>query len=191
MNFQMTSKARTEVISYTFRWNSRRNRPGNPLSEEEARARDAAGEEYTAVLPPRPGTNFPVLVTPVWKTGVVVVTFIDDFGRQYMEYTFQKRDGDRLFLTRVHLWTYPSDEPRLRLSDASAHEDIVYREDGYSQRVITNKVEGYKETVEYTDVPVDDNWEPMPVFGEYSAIGRFERGARPLDGNTQDSNNSD
>jgi hypothetical protein len=164
------------VISYTFRWNSRRNKPGNPLTTEEARARDAAGEEYTAILPPRPNTNYPVLVTPVWKTGVVVVTFIDDFGRQSVEYAFRKKDDNRLFLTRVHLWTYPNDEPRLRLSDTSMHETVVYREDGYAQRVITNKADGYRETVEYTDVPIDSNWEPVPTFGDYNSVGRFERG---------------
>ena len=49
----------TEVIEYSFRWYYRRNRPGMPLSEQDARAKDTAGEEYTAVLPPRPGTPLP------------------------------------------------------------------------------------------------------------------------------------
>ncbi|ONI88844.1 hypothetical protein ALI22I_17925 [Saccharothrix sp. ALI-22-I] len=167
---------------YSFRWNHRRNRPGTELSEEEARARDAAGEEYTAVLPPRPGTRSPVLVTPVWQTGVVLVSFLDDPGRKIVEYVFTKKDDSRMFLSGVHLWEYPDDQPGRRLSEASRREDIRYHEDGYVHRTIIDKNEGYRETVEYTDVPVATNWEPVPAFGDYASIGRFERGRSPLNG---------
>lgn len=177
----MNFPTRTGPVGYTYRWNHRRNKPGTPLSEEEARAKDAAGEEYSAILPARPGTESPVLVTPVWKTGVVITTFIDDFGRKSVEYVFTKKEDGRLFLSTVHMWTYPNDDPRLRLSDAVVHEEIRYREDGYVERVITNKAEHYRETVEYTDVPVDKNWEPLAPFGDYTSIARFERGVLPPD----------
>jgi hypothetical protein len=52
-------------ITYCFKWNTRRKRPGVPLSEAEARARDAAGDEFTAVLPTPAGSSYPVLVTIV------------------------------------------------------------------------------------------------------------------------------
>ena len=75
-----------------------------PLTEDQARVKHSAGEEYTAIMPPRPGTRFPVQVTPAWKTGVVVVTFLDDFGRRATDYTFVKQTGERLFLTRrIHV----------------------------------------------------------------------------------------
>lgn len=165
------------VIEYRIRW----NQPGTPLSEAQARARDAAGEEYTAVLPARPGTHGPVLVTPAWRTGVVVVTFLDGAGRRSVEYVFA-RHGDRLFLGGVHLWTYPNDDPLLRLSDAIVHEDVRFRDDGRVQRVITDKDKGFRDTVDYTDVPLDTNWEPVPAFGDYDSIARFERGMPPLGG---------
>jgi hypothetical protein len=169
------------VTEYCYRWNQRRNEPGFVLSVEEARAKDAAGEEYTAILPPRPATTTPVLVTPVWQTGVVVVTFRDDFGRRTTEFTFLKRDEARMFLDSIHLWTYPNDDPRLRLGDAALLEVTRYRDDGYVKRVITNKDKGHRDTIEYSGVPVDINWEPVPPFGDYESIGRFERGAPPLD----------
>ncbi|MCP2163568.1 hypothetical protein [Goodfellowiella coeruleoviolacea] len=163
------------MVDYCFKWNYADGAPGEPLTEDEARVRDSAGEEYTAVMPPRPGTKSPVLVTPVWKTGVVVVTFLDDPGRKATEYTFMKKTDESLFLTRVHMWTYPSEQPGLRLSDSSSHETVHYREDGYVKRVVKNKVERFQETVEYTDVPVGTNWEPIPVFGDYRSIARYER----------------
>jgi hypothetical protein len=163
------------MVDYCFKWNYADGEPGVPLTEEEARVKDAAGEEYSAVMPPRDGMRFPVLVTPVWKSGVVAVTFLDDFGRKATEYTFMKKTEESLFLTRVHMWTYPNDEPGLRLSDSSSNEMVSYREDGYVKRVVKNKVENFQETVEYTDVPVDTNWEPIPTFGDFRSIARFER----------------
>jgi hypothetical protein len=163
------------MVDYCFKWNYADGAPGMPLTEDEARIKDSAGEEYTAIMPPRAGTKSPVLVTPVWKTGVVVVTFLDDFGRKATEYTFMKKTEESFFLTRAHTWTYANDEPGLRLSDSSSHETLHYRDDGHVKRIIKNKVEHFQEIVEYTDVPVDANWEPIPTFSDYRSIARFER----------------
>jgi len=163
------------MVDYCFKWNYADGEPGVPLTEEEARVKHDAGEEYTAVMPPRTGTKSPILVTPVWKSGVVAVTFLDDPGRKATEYTFMKKTDESLFLARVNMWTYPNDEPGLRLSDSSSIETVYYREDGYVKRVIKNKVEHFQETVEYTDVPIDTNWEPIPAFGDFRSIARYER----------------
>src|SRR5688500_12851520 len=77
-----------DMVNYCFKWNYADGTPGEPLTEAEARVKDGAGEEYTAIMPSRPGAKSPTLVTPVWKTGVVVVTFQDDAGRKSTEYTF-------------------------------------------------------------------------------------------------------
>jgi hypothetical protein len=37
-------------VSYCRRWNFKLNRPIDPFTEEEARQRDATGEEYSAVI---------------------------------------------------------------------------------------------------------------------------------------------
>jgi hypothetical protein len=163
------------MVNYCFKWNYADNAPGEPLTEAEARVKHEAGEEYSAVMPPRSGAQSPTLVTPVWKTGVVVVTFLDNPGRKATEYTFMKKTEESLFLARAHMWTYPNDEPGLRLADAISHETVHYREDGYVKRVIKNKVDRAQETIEYTDVPIADNWEPIPAFGDYRSLARFER----------------
>lgn len=166
------------MVNYCFKWNYADGTPGEPLTEAEARVKDGAGEEYTAIMPSRPGAKSPTLVTPVWKTGVVVVTFQDDAGRKSTEYTFMKKTDESLFMVRANMWNYPSDEPGLRLSDSSSSETVDYREDGYVKRVVKNKAENFRETVEYNDVPVHANWEPIPSFGDYRSIARFERDER-------------
>ena len=168
----------TSQVTYCFKWNARRNRPGVPLSEAEAQARDAAGDEYTAVLP-QPGSSHPVLVSVVWKNDYVGVAFIDEYGRKYMQYSFYKKNETSLFLTNVFIWTYPNNDPKLLFGDAVKQEEIQYREDGYVRRIVIDKAQAVKDIREYSDVPVDDNWEPIPTFGDYRSIGRKERSAAP------------
>ena len=73
------------------------------------------------------------------------------------------------------MWTYPNDDPGLRLSDSSSHETVYYRDDGNVKRVVKKKTEQFQETVEYSDVPVDANWEPIPSCGDYTSVARYER----------------
>jgi hypothetical protein len=164
-------------IEYCHSWNSRRNRVGVALTEGEARARNASGEEFIAVLRSAGGGQ-PVLVTVSGETDVITVTFRDRHGRQNLKYWFGKVDGDeRLFLRTVMFWEYPSDDPKLRQSEATKVEETAFRPDGYVKRVVIDSVEQEKETTEYNSVPVDGNWEPVPEFGDYWSIARRERGA--------------
>jgi hypothetical protein len=166
------------VIEYCHSWNSRRNRVGVPLTEEEARARNAAGEQFIAALRPK-GSRQPVLVTVAGETDVIAVTFRDQHGRQNLKYWFGKVDNDeRLFLRTVMFWEYPNDDPQLHQSAATNVEEVLFRPDGYVKRVVRDSVEQVKETTEYNSVPVADNWEPVPDFGDYWSIARRERGAR-------------
>lgn len=163
------------MVDYCFKWNYADNCPGEPLTADAALARHRVGEEYTAVLPPGSENAAPVLVTVVRRTGVVVVTFLDGPGRKATEYTFMQRSGECLFLTRVHIWDYPDEQPGRRLSEACRHETLLYREAGAVKRTLKDKTSGHQETTKYVDVPVAANWEPMPEFGDYRSIARYER----------------
>ncbi|MFC4564674.1 hypothetical protein ACFO4E_22680 [Nocardiopsis mangrovi] len=160
-------------VTYCHRWNSRRARPGSPITEDEARESDAAGEEYTAIVP-LPDRTYPALVTVVGKKSYWSTTFLDAYGRETAKYIFDEREG-RLFLHRVFLRTYADDTPGLLLSDAARVEEVRIRPDGYMKRILIDKPKNEKITEEYSDVPVDSNWEPRPEFGAWSSITRFER----------------
>lgn len=176
-------------IEYCHSWNSRRNRVGVPLSEADARARNATGEQFIAVVREKAGSQ-PALVTVSGENDVITVTFRDRHGRQNLKYWFGKVDDDeRLFLRTVMFWEYPSDDPKLRQSDATKVEDTSFRPDGYVKRVVMDSVEQVKETTEYNSVPVADNWEPVPEFGNYWSIARRERGGRPVGESADQSTN--
>jgi hypothetical protein len=170
--------ARGEV-EYCQTWNWRQHRPGVSLSEADARALDAQGEQFIAVLRPV-GERQPVLVTVSWQTDCITATFFDDHARMNLKYWFFKVDDSRMFLRDVSVYDYPNDEPRLRQGAATRLEQLQYREDGYAHRTLINKTEQYKDTSEFRDVPVQKNWEPVPAFGDYCSIARRERGDSPV-----------
>lgn len=160
---------------YAYRWNSRRKRPGRVLSETEARSRFSSGDEFTVVLPATGGESFGPLVTFVWKNRHVVTSFLDDYGRKSMEYTYYQEDEKWLFLYMRNVWVYPNDDPDLDFPEATKSEEVLQKKDGYTKRVILDEVNHTKDTIEYSDVPVEDNWEAVPKFGNWGPIARFDR----------------
>lgn len=160
-------------IEYCHSWNARRNEVGVPLSEAEARVRDAEGEPFIAVLR-RPDFR-PVLVEVSWGTDCVTVTFFDEQMRENLKYWFYKVAGDRMFLSNVVYREYPDDNPRRRLSESSSIEAVTFEENGYMKRILTKTGQNHRDVHEYRDVPVEGNYEPIPAFGDYWSLGRRER----------------
>ncbi|GAA4929203.1 hypothetical protein GCM10023224_05850 [Streptomonospora halophila] len=162
-------------VAYCWTWNYRRNRIGTPLTESEASSRDAEGDEYTAVLSTHPGLSHPILVTICWKNAYASTQFLDDHGRPHVQYEFAKVSDKQLFLKRVFIWEYPDDNPRLTVKDSKVYEEFDYREDGYLKHTKFNEYENVKDIAEYKETSVEANWEPVPEFGEYGSIARWER----------------
>ncbi|WP_460998803.1 hypothetical protein [Streptomonospora sediminis] len=162
-------------VEYTWTWNFRRNRAGTPLTEAEARSRHATGEDYIAIIGRSPGTSHPVLVTISGNYGYASTLFLDEHGRPKMEYQFSQKNKDQMFLETVHIWSYADDNPKHTRKDANMIEKYTYREDGYARQEKINAIENFKDIKESTDVPVQNNWEPVPEFGSYESIARWER----------------
>jgi len=157
-------------ISYCRRWNFRRHRPIDPLTPEEAIARDV----YTVVLADPSGGAVPEAVIEIaWENSHAGVWFFDEVGRQALNYAF-RRSGDRLFLHDMIQYSYPGDEPST-LSGANRTEEFTFGEDGIVRRVITDDVAQEKTTEDRRDVDVSFHWEPVPTFGEWESLARWNR----------------
>lgn len=162
-------------VTYAYRWNSRRKRPGQILSESEACERFESGEEFTVVVPAEDGKAWPTLVTFSWKSRHVITSFLDKNGRKDMEYTYYQEDDDWLFLYMRNFWHYPNDDPGLGISNSTKTEEAYQKKDGYTRRIIIDEENNTKETMEYRGVPVEGNWEPVPEFGSWESISRHDR----------------
>lgn len=158
-------------VTYCELWSDQLRAPVGEKTEDAARKLDAQGKPYSVVIgdPSAPDSQVQVH----WKNSLLAVSFIDDAGRTNVKYVFKKMDAERLFLSEVSVWTYP-DGARFKF-EASKIENVLFKPDGYSRKRVDDKSSDDIETAEYTDVPVDSNWEPVPKFGEWESVIRYER----------------
>lgn len=158
-------------VTYCELWSDQLRSPTDEMSEEQARTRDAKGEPYCVVLgdPAAPQAVLEV----AWKNSYIGVSFIDEEGRTHTSYDFRKQDDGRLFMTEVTVWTYP--EGAQFEFEASVIENVYFRPDGYARRTLDDRSSDQIKATEYADVPMDTNWEPVPEFGHWESIARYDR----------------
>lgn len=160
-------------ITYCEVWSSQLRAPTDTMSAEQARDRDAKGESYCVVLGD-PGAPR-ALLEIVPENDHIRVSFVDGKGRTHTSYNFTKTDG-RMFLAKVTIWSYP-DSARLK-SEANRIENYDFRPDGLAIQTVKEKVPGQSRKAtkeERRGVPVTSNWEPIPKFGDWESIARYDR----------------
>jgi hypothetical protein len=162
-------------VTYCELWSGKLRSPTGVLTEAEARDRDARGELYCVVLgdPAAPR----IILEVAWMNAALGVSFFDEEGRMHTEYLFGKTDTGKLFMHNVTTWSYP--EGARSKSQASYIETAQFRPDGYASRTLENSSAGRIKKTEYTDVPMDANWEPIPEFGHWESVARYDRDAPP------------
>lgn len=158
-------------ITYCELWSSKRRKPTGAMSADQARQLDAGGKSYSVVLGDPEAPRSVIEVVP--ENNYFNVNFIDGEGRISAAYGFSKIDDSRLFLTKLTLWTYP--EGARSKSQASRIESFEFRPDGYAAQTVNDKSSDQIETTEKIKVPVDTNWEPVPEFGSWESIARYDR----------------
>jgi hypothetical protein len=155
-------------VTYCELWS---DQPASPMSEAAARELNGRGEPYTVVVG---ATAAPAAVIQVcWKNAYLGVSFKDIRGRTDLQYSFTRVDDERLFLTAVTSWHYP-DGARFEF-EADRIESCAYRPDGYASRLVDESGSEHVEVSEYLDSPVDANWEPVPAFGQWASVARYDR----------------
>ena len=160
-------------VTYCESWSVKLRRPVGRLTAEQARARDEVGEPwYTVVLgeASRPESYVEV----AWVNAHLGVWFLDEDSRPWLHYSFTRVDERRLFLDSVVRWDYPGHAGR-RLAEADRVETLTYRPDGRVHQEIADSRVDELILCDYTDVPLELNWEPVPVFGDYGSLTRLDR----------------
>lgn len=158
-------------VTYCVAWSDELREPTDPMPEQDARLLDGQGEPYTVVLG---DPNAPdAVIEVVWKNSFLGVSFVDEEGRTHTMYSFEKVDENRLFMVEVGSWTY-SENAQFEF-DADVVETVLFRPDGYVRRTVDANDSDKIEVTEYEDVPMDANWEPMPRFGHWETVARYDR----------------
>jgi hypothetical protein len=158
--------------TYCRQWNSVLNEPMDPVTEEQARQLDASGDSYTVVLSEDSTPRKYIEVN--WRTGGLGVFFLDEQRRPHLAYSFRRVDDERMFLDDVLRWEYPDDEA-IAMSGAKLIDDVRYQQDGRVLREVRDDVAQEIRRQEFTDVPLEVNWEPVPTFGDWEQLARRDR----------------
>jgi hypothetical protein len=157
-------------VTYCRRWNFLRNRPIDPLTEQQARERDQKGELYTAVLGDPAG---PEVIVEVERPAVRV-DFFDRFQRQSNLYDFRLHDDGTMFLYHITNWTYPDEEFR-RIDQSSMIKSANFDPPDLAHMEIRDYEAGESKETSYREVDLSGHWEPVPEFGDWLSIARYDR----------------
>lgn len=154
------------AIGYCYEWNDLLAAPRDLYDEATARERHQQGQLYTAILGDLavPHTLVEVRLEVPW----IAVHFLDDQLRRQVMYAFGSVEGGRLFLEQYRRIEFSNDGTK------AAAEVVRFNKDGLAEvrqrDASTNMVERSNVTAD-----VSENWEPIPAFGDYRSIARFER----------------
>ncbi len=172
-----------ETISYG-RWGLAYGNLKERYTEEQARSRDAAGQEYWVIFgdPAHPEKVLQVAPEKVQYK----VAWLDDLNRITLSYLFVPEDKEhrenwaqRLFLEQLHYKEFdPGDrEPPPRIGSAAAGTSY-FEHDGSAYHLTrrgADRYEGHSDPME-PDQAAHILFEPAyPVFGEWDRITRKDR----------------
>ncbi|GHE15307.1 hypothetical protein [Streptomyces alanosinicus] len=160
------------IWTYCEQWNNLTETPMNPLTPEQARTRHASGHLYTTVAFPDEHSAATVRVEMRLETGYTSVVFMDEYGRDSLDYTFTVINGS-LFLETATSYEYGDSEERGGYADAEHVESYEFTIDGIIRRTVEVDDEESKESRRGIDVA--SNWESVPEFGAYDAVIRRDR----------------
>ncbi|MFI7399692.1 hypothetical protein ACIBW9_04255 [Streptomyces sp. NPDC049541] len=168
-------RARAEsamIWTYCEQWNNLTEGPMNSLTPEQAQARHASGELYTAVASAHKHSTPALRVEMRLETGYASVIFMDEHGRDSLDYTFTLIDGS-LFLETATSYDYGGSEERGGYADAERTESYEFTTEGIIRRIA--EVDGEESRESRHGIDVSGNWESVPNFGAYDTLIRRDR----------------
>ncbi|MGQ0839425.1 hypothetical protein [Actinokineospora sp.] len=159
--------------AYCNRWNGLLEAPIDVIDASEASRRHDLGALYTVV---GTGADRTELVIEVrFEKGYVGVKFLDDRGRVGLIYSFKEIE-ERLFLRKMISYDYGDSQTRGDRADPVIVESLTYAPEGICRQEIDDSRVATIRSVDRDSVDVSTHWEPIPVFGEYDSVARWDRG---------------
>ncbi|MDN0193849.1 hypothetical protein [Streptomyces sp. S.PNR 29] len=160
------------IWTYCEQWNNLTETPVNTLTPEQAQARHVSGQLYTAVAFPQKNSAPALRVEMRLETGYSSVIFMDEYGRDSLDYTFTLINGS-LFLETATSYDYGDSQERGGYADAERMESYEFTTDGIIRRTVEADGEETRESRRGIDVA--SNWEAVPNFGTYDSLIRRDR----------------
>ena len=155
------------MITYAKSWFRAKKRVTEPWDEARARLAHERKETYVATVYRDEDLHCFLEIAK----GSVCVGILDELKREYLTYTFQLFQPDKLFLSSARHRKFEGE------TDNVSYSTIFYfKQEG---RVTVAEYDGRtkesssKESAEKIDL--SKNWEDYPEFGKYDSLIRLER----------------
>jgi len=158
-------------ISFCTQWSRQNHRPYDSLTEAQARTAHEEGKLYTALVGDRLRPFCFVEFTAFRSVGV---EFLDTALRTYLDYSFQEKRHNELFISMSRRPQFPNDaDPPDRATVLFFKTDGQLRIERFKSNPdgIGSKLVGEESRV----VDVTYNWERYPKFGDYAGIATRDR----------------
>ncbi len=171
---------------YGQSWHPTRNQPTEALDEAEALARfngERPKPEWFTVAAfaddATPGRvpEFYAEITP--HGNYAKVFFIDPFGSIHYIFGFRKT-GERLFLEYIKAYTYPDMSKYYGQDESIKVVANYYKPDGVVEVETNDDAMPDISVVHVKGVDVSAHWEPIPAFGDWESLGRFDARSNPV-----------
>lgn len=91
-----------------------------------------------------------------------------------------REPGERLFLEAITSYTYPDMTNHYARNECIQIVSMFYKTDGVVEVETNDKSRPKVSVVHYRDVDVSAHWEPIPAFGNWESLGRFDARLQPL-----------
>ncbi|MFB9927095.1 hypothetical protein ACFORO_18655 [Amycolatopsis halotolerans] len=165
-------------VHYCKAWGGERRTMTQPFTERTVKRRyENNGRWFSAVIGEVSDPDCVLEINPQ-APYPITVKFFDGHGSTRLSYGFWRMEPDTLFLRHVVRWEYPDDGKFHAMNEAVFIEDVFWEKpDGVVRRVFRQGNSVSSE--DYRDVPIDANWEPYPVFGDFASIAREDRDHPP------------
>ncbi|MBW3615019.1 MAG: hypothetical protein KY439_06900 [Actinobacteria bacterium] len=155
-------------VIYCKNWNDLLRQPVKPMSEAAARRLHDESKPYVVFVHDVPGRRDAVVEVALYVPAVIV-SFLDDNRQRSTTYGF-KSDGDaRLFLAEMVLRSFGPDDL------AVESEQHRFSTDGLVVVTKTNFTTGEQHSWKQEIGDFTPLYEPVPSFGDYDSITRYER----------------
>ncbi|WP_369387199.1 hypothetical protein AB5J72_05955 [Streptomyces sp. CG1] len=160
------------IWTYCGLWNNLTATSMNTLMPEEAQARHARGQPYTAIASLDEHSAATLRVEMRVETGYASVIFMDEHGRDSLDYTFTLINVS-LFLETATSYGYGDSQERGGYADAERMESYEFTIEGIIRRTV--EVDGEESKESRRGIDVASNWESVPSFGAYDGLIRRDR----------------
>ena len=152
-------------ISYCEGWFRHQKKVVGPMTEKKAKELDKKGKPYTVIIgkPDHPKCFIEI------NLGCYGVSFLDEFKREYLSYTFDNKEGGLLFLDEAVYTEYEGN------TDNMLTNTVYWFSPDGNVSIEKSKAPFDKAELTESKTDVSKNWEKKPEFVKYESLIREDR----------------